>query len=284
MRRSLLLFSVSLLTVATIPLPPTPEPVFELHRTENADFIDPLNRNPLFILVLGSDVREGDPFRGRADSIHIVAVNTKTGKGTIIGIPRDALVGGRKINAYLLGGGQAMTDVVKRLTGLPIHYWAAIEFSRFRRLIDKLGGLEVNVPYPMVDRFSGANFKKGVKKMNGEQVLAFSRNRKTVPGGDFGRSENHGRVLLAALDKFRGDARDPFTTLKYFREFRGLVKANVPIEHLIRLAEVARRLEPKNFRNVVVPAASGSSGGASVQILGGGARQIFDAVRDDGVL
>lgn len=284
MRRLAALVSVGLLGQVAIPLPPTPEPVFELHRTVRSAHVDPLKRNPLFVLVLGSDIREGDPARGRADSIHIVAVNTKTGKGTIVGIPRDALVGGRKINAYLVfGGPKRMVSVVEQISGLPIHYWALTEFSGFRKLVDRVGGLEVNVPYDMADRASGAFFAKGKKKMNGAQVLAFTRARKTIPGGDFGRSENHGRVLLAALGKFGKDAGKPFGLVKYLQAF-DLVRANVPASDLIHLAQVAWRLEPKNFRNVVVPAASSSSGGASVQILGAGAKRIFDEIRDDAVL
>lgn len=271
---------------------PTPEPVVEIHRTAHAAH-DPGSGlpNPLFVLVVGSDIREGDPARGRADSLHVVAVNTNTGEGTIVGIPRDSYVaipglGRRKINSALsLGGPERTAQAVSELGGIPIHYWALTEFSRFRQLVDRLGGLDVEVPYPMADRWSGAFFEPGRRHMDGAEVLAFTRARKTIPGGDFGRSENHGRVLLAALEKFKTEVGGPLSLLPYFQAFRDLVVTDVPVGELIGLALVAQRLDPAAVTNIVLPASgSDSVGGSSVVLLGGGAQEIFDRIRDDGVL
>lgn len=269
---------------------PTPvPPIFELHRTAEAAHLDPTSANPLFILVIGSDVREGDPVAGRADSLHVVAVNTQTGRGTVIGIPRDAYVpipghGTNKINASLFfGGAEGVVRTVSELSGLPIHYWALTEFSRFRQLVDTLGGIDVEVPYPMYDRFSGSAFDPGPRHMNGAEALAFSRARKGIPGGDFGRSENHGRLLLAALSKFKTEVTDPFALYRYLDAFDRLVATDVPVTDLIHLGLVARRLDPAGFENLVLPGGTGNAGAASVVFLGPETRSIFDAVRDDGV-
>lgn len=271
--------------------PPPPElPAIELHRTAAATYFEPAKKPVLFVLIIGSDVREGDPRRGRADSLHLLAINTKKGAGTLIGIPRDSYVpipgvGTEKINASLFfGGPQRTVQTVQQFTGVPIHYWALVEFSRFRRLVDALGGVEVKVPYPMSDPASGAFFKPGPKKMNGEQALAFSRARKTVPGGDFGRSANQGRVLLGALEKFRKDAGRPLSLVKYLSAFDKLVEANVPTRELVDLAAVGRRLDPSKIRNIVIPGAGGSAGGASVVFVGAGAGDIFRKIRDDALL
>lgn len=285
------LVSVVLLAQTPSSPSPTPEPVFELRRTAEGAHVHPMDVNPLVVLVIGSDIREGDPARGRADSLHVVAVNTKNGKGTIVGIPRDSYVhvpglGNRKVNAALsLRGPQTMVETVRQLSGLPIHYWALTEFSRFRRLVDRLGGLEVAIPYRMADRASGAFFQPGRKHLNGAQVLAFARARKTISGGDFERSRNHGRVLKAALAKFRAEATSPFEMLEYFRAFQDLVVSDVPTRDLIELGLLARRLHPDGIQNVVLPAAGGASaGGQSVVLLGEGARDIFRRIADDGVL
>ncbi len=283
---------VAVVLLAQTPGPsPTPEPVVELHRTKQAAHTADHRPNPIFVLVIGSDIRAGDPARGRADSIHVVAVNTETGGGTVVGIPRDSYVpipglGRRKINAALsLGGPERVVQTVEQLGGIPIHYWALVEFTRFRDLIDRLDGLDVDVPYAMADPASGAFFEPGPFHMDGAHALAFSRARKTIPGGDFGRSENQGRVLVAALDKFRRETTDPFRMLDYFRTFRDLVVHDVPVGELLDLAVVARRADPGAFANVVLPAAgSGSAGGQSVVLLGGGAQGIFDAIRDDALL
>lgn len=283
---------LAVLLLAQTPDPsPTPEPVVEVHRTKQGAHASRFGPNPIFVLVIGSDIREGDPARGRADSLHVVAVNTETGGGTVVGIPRDSFVaipglGRRKINSALsLGSPERLVQTVEQLGGIPIHYWALVEFSRFRELIDRLGGLDVDVPYPMADSASGAFFEPGPSHMNGAAALAFSRARKGIPGGDFGRSENQGRVLLAALRKFREEAEDPFRMLDYFRAFRDLVVHDVPIGELLDLAVVAGRVDPGGFSNIVLPAAGGASvGGQSVVLLGGGAHGVFDRIRDDGLL
>ncbi|HVL82491.1 MAG TPA: LCP family protein, partial [Actinomycetota bacterium] len=140
------------------------DPVLEIHRTEAGAHWDPRGTDLLFVLVIGSDVREGDPARGRADTLRLIALNPATMQGSTVGIPRDSYVnipgrGMSKINASLqFGGPQLVVETVQALAGVPIHFWALVEFSRFRQLVDRLGGVTVNVPYPMNDRFSGANF------------------------------------------------------------------------------------------------------------------------------
>lgn len=290
MRKVAILSVLTLIAATPSPTPPTPEPVFELHRTVRGAHISPGATNPLFALIIGSDIREGDPAAGRADSLHVVAVDPVRGRGTIVGIPRDSFVpipgrGSSKINAALSSGGpERMVQTVEALSGLPIHYWALTEFSRFRELVDRLGRVEVDVPYRMADRFSGAFFDPGKRRMNGTEALAFARARMGIPGGDFGRSENHGRLLLAGIEKFSEDTKRPLELFRYLSAFNDLVATDVPLSDLIELALIGRRLEPDDIANVVLPGSTGSAGGASVVFLGPSARQIFDAIRDDAVL
>lgn len=283
--------AATLLAATPSPHRTPPPPVFELHRTAVAAHAAPAKVNPLFVLVIGSDVREGDPAAGRADSIHIVAVNTETARGTIIGIPRDSFVnipgaGRSKINDSLVAGGPAKTvETVTSVTGIPIHYWALIDFSRFRELVDRLGGLDVDVPYPIADAaYSGAVFGPGPHHMNGRELLAFARVRYGIPGGDFGRTENQGRILLAALAKLRAEAREPLALMRWLRAFVDLVRSDVPVRELIQLGAFGSRIDPANMRNVIAPGRTGTAGAASVVFLDPGAQQIFRAVRDDGEL
>jgi LCP family protein required for cell wall assembly len=290
LRWRVIIAGLLLLAVSTTRAPADEPPAIVLHRTADAAFFDPVSsRNPLFILVIGSDVREGDPRTGRADSLHLVALNTQTGRGTIVGIPRDSYVpipglGSSKINAALARGGpDLVVRTVSQLAGVPIHYWASVEFSRFRSLVDTLGGIDVDVPYAMADPASGAFFEPGRRHMNGAEALAFSRNRKSVPGGDFERSRNQGRILLAALAKFRAEAGSPLRLADYLMAFGTYVASNVPARELIDLAAIARRVDPAGVENLVLPGGGGSAGGASVVILAPGASEIFNAIRDDGV-
>ena len=267
---------------------PTP-PAIELHRTAAAAYFEPARARTIFALVIGSDVRSGDPSRGRADSIHIVGINTRTGAGTIVGIPRDSWVpvGGapQKINASLVAGGaRATVATVSRLSGIKFHYWALTEFTRFTRLVDRLGGLDVVVPYPMQDlQFSGANFRPGRRHMNGGHALAFARNRKATPHGDFSRSENQGRLLIAGLSKFRGLVHDPRRLAKALLAFRSEVVSDVPAGELLSLARTTTKINPRRIRNLVLPGTAGNAGGASVVFLSPAANEIFKRIRDDAV-
>ena len=90
--------------------------------------------------------------------------------------------------------------------------------------------------------------------------------------------------MLAALAKFRKDTSSPLRMFDYFREFRSLVASNVPPADLIKLAQLGRRLDPAHVKNLVLPGAGGSAGGASVVFLSPATQGIFSRVRDDGVL
>lgn len=282
--------AAALLVTGSTAAPPADEPVIELHRTSEASFSDAGTASgPVFVLVIGSDVREGSPRGGRADSLHLIGLDPKTGSGTIVGIPRDSYVpipgdGRRKINASLATGGPERTvQTVSQLARVPIHYWAAVEFSRFRLLVDAVGGIDVDVPYAMNDPASGAVFPAGPRHMNGAEALAFSRARKTIAGGDFERSRNQGRILLASLRKFHKETRSPLRLASYLVAFHTLVETNVPNADLLRLAAIGRRINPDRVENLVLPGGGGSAGGASVVFLSSEAYAIFDAMRDDGV-
>lgn len=238
---------------------------------------------PLFVAVLGSDIRSGPPGGGggRCDAIHILAINPKEKAGTILNFPRDSFVGGSKLNDRCLRGPESMVQALTSLTGIPIQYYVATEFSHFMRLIDELGGLEINVPYAMNDAASGARFSAGPRLLLGGDVLAFTRNRKDTPKGDFSRTENQGAVIVAGLRKFRAEAADPHRILDYLRVGRRHTKFNVPVTELIELVLLAREIDPARIRNVTVPGSVGTAGAASVVFLAPG--DTYSRVKDDGI-
>src|SRR5207244_2985632 len=105
-----------------------------------------------------------------------------------------------KINSARVDGGPAlMVKTIESITGIRVDFWMLTSFGGLRRMVDHIGGLTVTVPYAMHDRYSGANFKAGPIHMRGWQALAFARNRHDTPNGDFSRSQNQGRLFLAAL-------------------------------------------------------------------------------------
>lgn len=245
----------------------------------------------VFVLVLGSDARPGeDVYKTRADSIHIIAADPRTGAGTIVGIPRDAYVqfpnGKRgKINDSLaIGGTSFAAETVRRLSGLPIHYVVTTGFVGFQKMVDEVGGLDVFVEQSMNDKNSGARFSAGWHHFVGGEALAYSRNRTDVPNGDFSRSENHGRLMLAALSKLRSEVGDDPSLLRWTEVLRRWAKVEVPASDLPKLAALARRVAPERMTNVVLPGRIGYAGRASVVYLTEDAPRLFDDIRPDAVI
>ena len=251
----------------------------------------PVPEGLVFILVLGSDARpKEDLLKTRADSIHLIAVNSASGQGTIVGFPRDSYVqfpNGRrgKLNDALARGGPSyVAETVRRLSGLPIHYVVTTGFHGMQKMVDELGGLDVHVERRMNDRMSGARFQPGWHHFVGGEALAYSRNRHDVPNGDFSRSENHGRLMLAALEKLRAEVGDDGGLLHWVSVMRKWCVIDVPLDHLPRLAALARRIEPQKMSNVVLPGRVGNAGGASVVYLTADAPALFADLRDDAVI
>ena len=251
----------------------------------------PIPADLRFILVAGSDARRGEDIaRARADSIHLLAVNPRTIEGTVVGIPRDAWVevpgrGNHKLNqALALGGAPLLAETVRHLTGLPVHYWVLTGFDGLQAMVDALHGVDIHLDRRMNDGKSGARFEAGWHHFNGAEALAFSRDRTSVSNGDFSRSENQGKLILATLSKLRAEVADDDGLLGWIDVLVRHVRLDVPRSDLPALAALARRLAPEKVRNVVVPGKVGYAGSQSVVYLGEEAVRIFADLRPDAVL
>ena len=254
---------------------------------------DAAGRRTIAILAVGSDARPGqNPLRSRADSLHVLLLSPRTRHAVIVGIPRDTWAsipghGHSKINAAMaIGGPRLLATTIERAFGVRIHYWAVTSFWGIARMVDAVGRLEVRIPVRMRDAASGSNFRPGTRRLRGEQVLAFARDRHSVPGGDFGRQENGGRVFLAALEEFREDLReDPSRLLRWIAAGTRNMDTDLDVGELIDLAFVAASVRPAHVRNIVLPGGTGSVVSSSVVFLHTStARRIFDDAAGDGKL
>jgi LCP family protein required for cell wall assembly len=243
-------------------------------------------------LVIGSDSgaprhgRGGSAQGGRADSIHLVVLDTAARKGISIGFPRDSYVpipghGTDKINAAMSSGGPSLLiSTIERLTGITVNYYVLTSFDGLVDIVNKVGGVTVGIDMNVVDSFSGANFRKGTQKLNGGQALAYSRARHGTPRGDLTRSEHQGQVLLGGLATFQKQvAKDPTLVMRWLAVLNDEVKTDIPVTELIRLALLATQVPPAKLNNVVAPGVPGSAGSASVVRLTSGASALFSRVR-----
>jgi LCP family protein required for cell wall assembly len=243
-------------------------------------------------LVIGSDSgapkhgRGGSAAGGRSDSIHLVVLDTAKRKGISIGFPRDSYVpipgrGTTKINAAMATGGPSLLiRTIEQLTGIRVDYYVLTSFDGLADIVNKVGGVTVGVDQNLVDHFSGANFRTGTQKLNGDQALAYSRARHGTPQGDLTRSKHQGQVLLGGLATFQTQvAKDPTQVMRWLAILNDEVQTDLTFTELVRLALFATRVSPRNINNVVAPGTPGSAGGASVVRLQSAAYALFSRVR-----
>ena len=168
------------------------------------------------VLILG----KGDPGHAGqelSDSIMVVSFNKTTKQVATISIPRDTEAnipgyGYRKINnANALGGSELATQTVSEFLDLPIDYTVVTNFSGLSKLVDAVGGIDVDVKealidneYPCADneyRSCGINIQPGVQRMDGARALEYTRCRKGTCGNDFGRAARQQEVIALLMAK-----------------------------------------------------------------------------------
>lgn len=229
----------------------------------------PASGDLLVILAIGSDVgpphRPGNPLRGRADGIHLLMVDTVASRMTVVDIPRDSAIGGTKVNAHLaFGGPDRLEAELEAWSGVAIDYWALGSFRSVERIAEGLGGIPVTVEVPMNDPFSGTALAPGPTVLDPGQALAFTRDRKSLPDGDIGRSRNQTRLLLAVLEQLRTQQPSLTDLVGYVQLFSSNVVTNIPPSQILPLATTALRLDPASIRHVTLRGPFATIGGQSV--------------------
>jgi LCP family protein required for cell wall assembly len=235
---------------------------------------------PRHVAVVGSDARPGqDVDRSRADSIHFLALDGEGG-GAVVGLPRDSFVavpgyGSRKITTSLsLGGPETMMAAFDELTGLPLEGYVMTGFSGFESLLGSvLGGVDVEVPFAINDRWAHVSLGAGEQLLDGAEALGFARARKTVPGGDFTRSEHQGVILLGAARAVQAMGISAIPELLELSE--PYLETDLSAEQLLTFSALAVSADLDLIPNVVAPGSPGRAGAASVVFLASSAEDLW---------
>lgn len=208
--------------------------IFKAYRDATADNItggssllsdnkkeDPAADNRINVLLIGVG-GEAHPGGTLADSIMVASIDPRAKSIALLSIPRDLYVtlpnGSKdKINAVhalgekngTKGGGPALLkQVVSTTLGVPIHYYIRIDFEGFKKIIDTLGGVTVNVktaindplyPDAQMKGYDPFKISTGVHTLDGATALKYARSRETT--SDFDRARRQQEIIVAIKDK-----------------------------------------------------------------------------------
>ncbi|MDQ0231430.1 LCP family glycopolymer transferase [Metabacillus malikii] len=164
-------------------------------------------QDPLSILVVGIDEREGDS--GRTDSMLVLTINPDTKSTNIVSIPRDTRTelidedGDIEIDkmnhAYAFGGIEMTIRSIEHFLNIPIDYYAEVNMEGFRDIVDAVGGIDVDNKHEF--ELDGTYLSEGKHHLDGEEALQYARMRNEDPLGDFGRQERQREVISKVIDK-----------------------------------------------------------------------------------
>jgi polyisoprenyl-teichoic acid--peptidoglycan teichoic acid transferase len=169
------------------------------------------------LLLMGVDYRDWQKKDvPRSDTMMLLTLDPVTKTAGILSVPRDMWVnipnyGYHKINeAYFLGeanhlpggGPQLATETIEQLLGIPINYYAQVDFTAFIKLIDIIGGVPVVPTEDVVVQDWGTEYKQTLKAgqwytLNGGLALSFARDRYSGKEGDIGRAKRQQQVIEA---------------------------------------------------------------------------------------
>lgn len=200
-------------------------------------------------------------------------------------IPRDLVVpienmGWKKINsinAYAEkdkkgSGGLATCQAISDILTLPIDYYIRIDFQGFINIVDKIGGVTVDVEntfddysYPVMGREDAANyssryehlhFDKGIQTMDGSLALKYARSRHGygVEGSDFARAKRQQKIITAVKDKVLNKDMifKPMMIVDIINELSEHIDTNLKIWEIVKLFDLAKEIDSANIKSSVI--------------------------------
>jgi LCP family protein required for cell wall assembly len=246
------------------------------------------------ILVMGLDYRDWEAGEGppRTDTMILLTIDPLTKTAGMLNVPRDLWVSipgfeyARINTAYPLGiafevpgGGPGLAmQTVKQLLGVPIDYYAIIDFEAFEQFIDELGGIYVDIPAEItVDPIGKANtntLEPGRQLLDGGNALAYARARHTE-GGDFDRAQRQQQVILAIKDRAieLGPAQLAARAPAIYQELAAGIHTNLSLDDALKLGWLALDIPKESIKqgaiaeSAVTMATMTGSDGTQQQVL-----------------
>lgn len=221
------------------------------------------------ILMVGTDNAEG---RGLADTIIVAMVTPPSGEISALSIPRDSRVeipglGYTRINASHSYGGLPLTQqTVELLLGIPIDHYVEINVPGLVKLVDAIGGVEIDVEKRMryTDRSQKLyiNLQPGKQLLNGTQAMGYVRFRHDALG-DIGRIDRQRKFLHAVMQRLFSPER-VLDIPKMAHTFVNTVNTDLTVRDVMALKRIVEMNGPEAIRTAALPAQPVRVGGASM--------------------
>ena len=213
------------------------------------------------ILIMGVDIRKDDV--GRSDTLMIATVDPRFDKATLLSIPRDTRVkirgrGYDKINAAFAYGGVSLTEAtVENFLGIDIDHYIQIDTGSFVKIIDAIGGVDIDVEKRMYyedpwDDGGGLviDLYPGRQHMDGKTAVTYVRYRDSE--GDIGRVKRQQAFMAACMDKVTSPEIVPRIP-KIVREVIDAVETDMSLRQLLELAGALKAAQKNGLESDMVP-------------------------------
>ena len=213
------------------------------------------------IMIMGVDSREDDV--GRSDTLMVATIDPKKDQASILSIPRDTRVkiknhGFDKINhAYAFGGHELTKDTVENFLGVTLDHYIIIDTHAFQRIIDTIGGIDIDVEKRMYyedpwDDDGGLviNLQPGMQHMDGKTAITYVRYRDEE--GDLGRIQRQQKFMKALFDKIAS----PSIIMKIpsiIKEISNSIKTDMSIRQMIDFAGTIKESQKNSLKTDMVP-------------------------------
>lgn len=225
------------------------------------------------LLLMGLDYRDWQAGNGppRTDTMILMTLDPIHHTAGILSIPRDLWVNipgsgyGRINTAYpigegakLPGGGPGLAmKTVEEFLGVPIDYYAQIDFAAFVQFIDEIGGVKIDVPEKIqVDPMNSEvkTLKPGRQTLPGELALAYARARHTS-GGDFDRAQRQQQVIMGIRNQILSFDMIPTMMARsgaLYNEFSAGVHTNLSLDEIFKLAWLAQQIPEDQIKKGII--------------------------------
>lgn len=243
-----------------------------------------VSNEPLNVLILGIDERPDDP--GRTDTMILASIDIEKGQVSLLSLPRDTRVripgrpGYDRLNAaHAHGGPRLAMATVSEFLGVPIRYYIRLNFDGFERIVDTLGGVEIDVERRMkYDDYAQdlhINLYPGKQVLNGSDALSYVRYRADGLGDialvDPTKGEYGGRIVRQQkfLNALVHQVVQPSSITKLpslFLQLRDSVTTNLPMTRMLGLGLGMREFTSDAVTTAVIPGIGDTVNGVSYWI------------------